>query len=152
LYLALTACLSLSTVAARGDEEAKESPMIDAAAMSRLAQSFDKVEVQEYPWGWIRWLMNAELDPDARMTLGIVQVNAGSKNPPHFHGNCDEILYVLSGSCRHALGKQSVVMKPGDVLRIPKGVHHGVEVLGEEPLKVLVVYNTGERQFEVVED
>jgi hypothetical protein len=35
-------------------------------------QPYDKVEPENYPWGWIRWLMNGQIDPRAEMTMGIV--------------------------------------------------------------------------------
>ena len=38
----------------------------DASVEKKMAkftvQAFDKVEIQQYPWGWIRWLMNAEIE------------------------------------------------------------------------------------------
>ena len=136
---------------------AEESPMpknneaVVATAVAAMARNFDQVEVQEHPWGWIRWLMNDQLDPQARMTLGVVQINAGQGNPPHRHANCEEVLYVLSGSCEHRVGEQTVVLRPGDVLRVPQGVPHAARVVGDEPMRCVVVYNTGRRQFEAVE-
>ncbi|HYW80525.1 MAG TPA: hypothetical protein VE890_13160, partial [Thermoguttaceae bacterium] len=81
-------------------------PKIDAAAMARMVQSFDKIEKLEEDWGWLRWMMNSKLDPDSEMTFGLVQVNAGHRNPMHIHPNCEEQLYVLSGACEHVLGGQ----------------------------------------------
>lgn len=139
---------SAQGLAAFGAEPAK-APQVDAAMLARLVQSFDKVEKQEYPWGWIRWLMNADLDPQSTMTLGVVEVRAGQSNPAH--GNCDEILYVLSGSCEHRVGNEVVVLKAGDVMRIPAGVPHSAKTF-DQPMRAVVVYNTGRREFTVVED
>jgi len=140
------------TVAIAEEKKAPKPPKINAQALAAMLQSFDKVEVQEFSWGWIRWLMNAKLDPKAEMTLGIVQLNAGESNPLHQHPNCEEILYMLSGCCEHRIGDQTVVLKKGDTLRIPTGVPHAAKVIGKENMQAVIVYSSGERQFELVEE
>lgn len=114
-------------------------------------QAFDAVEPVVFPWGWIRWLMNAEIDPDAEMTLGIVEIHPNQANPVHQHPNSAEYLHVLMGHCEHRVGDRWVEIKTGDTLRIPQGVTHAART-GEEPCRVLVVYNTGRRQMVVVDD
>ena len=130
-------------------EEPERAPALDAAA---LVQSFDEVQLQEFSWGWIRWLMNSKLDPNAEMTFGIVQLNAGQTNPMHVHRNCEEQLHVLSGACEHWIGEQKVVLKKGDVIRIPRGVPHKARTFEKEAMKAIIVYSSGERQFEIVDE
>jgi mannose-6-phosphate isomerase-like protein (cupin superfamily) len=131
---------------------ADETPEI-VTKIGRLAiLNAETTEKVEYPWGWIRWLMNSKIDKDAPMTFGIVEINAGTSNPLHVHPNCDEYLYVLSGSCKHVVGDQLVTLKPGDMTRIPKGVPHKATVVGDEPLKAVIVYSSGDRQFKVLEE
>ena len=100
------------------DSESK----IPAKGIAALVQSFDKVEKEEFSWGWIRWLMSSKLDPKAQMTFGIVHLKAGQINPFHIHPNCEEQLFVQSGSCEHWIGNKTIVLKKGDVIRIPAGV------------------------------
>ena len=114
-------------------------------------QAFADVKPVEYPWGWIRWLMNAEIDPAAEMTLGVVFIKANQSNPLHVHPNSAEFLHVLSGSCEHRIGDRWVSLKAGDTLRIPKGVKHSARTAAE-PCKVIVVYDTGHRQMVTVEE
>ena len=76
-------------------------------------QPYDKVQPQEFPWGWIRWVMNAQIDPQAEMTLGVVQINANQSNPVHVHPNCTEYLHVLSGSCEHRVGRPLADLESG---------------------------------------
>jgi quercetin dioxygenase-like cupin family protein len=109
------------------------------------------VEVTKLSGGWIRWLINSKVDPEAEMTLGIVRLEAHSQNPVHVHHNCAEYLYVLSGSCRHRVGKQWVTLKAGDAVRIPAGITHTAKTL-DEPLQAVIVYDSGERDFVVIED
>ena len=79
-------------------------------------QLYEKIEPQKYPWGWIRWLMNARIDPQAEMTLGLVRVEAHQSNPRHVHANSAEFLHVISGTCQQHIGDRWVSMKTGDTV------------------------------------
>ena len=152
--LAVFASLTFVGVVSAWNEAAKSDDAGKAGAKdpASLVQSFDKVEKQEFDWGWIRWLMSSKLDPKAEMTFGIVQLKAGQINPFHVHPNCEEQLYVLSGSCEHWIGKKTIVLKKGDVIRIPAGVPHKARTFDKEPMEAIIVYSSGDRQFEVVEE
>ena len=113
-------------------------------------QLYEKIEPQKYPWGWIRWLMNARIDPQAEMTLGLVRVEAHQSNPRHVHANSAEFLHVISGTCQQHIGDRWVSMKTGDTVRIPQGVPHSART-DDQPLLAVIVYNTGTRQMKVVE-
>ena len=132
--------------------EPEDVAKVDAKALGALVQSFDKVEKHEFSWGWIRWVMNSKLDPDAEMTFGIVKINAAQANPPHVHPNCEEHLYVLSGSCEHWIGKKKIVLKAGDVIRIPRGAPHKARTFDKEAMKAIIVYSSGDRQFKIVDE
>ena len=116
-----------------------------------LVQPFDQAEEVKYPWGWIRWLMSSKIDPQAEMTLGIVYVKPHQRNPMHVHPNCAEFLHMLSGSCEHLVGDKWVTLEAGDTIRIPAGVRHVARTL-DQPMRAVIVYSAGERQFEVVDD
>ena len=96
-----------------------------ARPLASRVQSFDKVAEEKAAWGSLRWLINAKLDPPSSLTLGDVTINAGQSNPPHVHANADEVIYVLSGSCEQRVGRESVILKAGDALRIPAGAARG---------------------------
>jgi quercetin dioxygenase-like cupin family protein len=49
----------------------------------------------------------------------------GTFVPPHVHHEQDEFLYVLSGRYEVWLDGKDLVAKPGDLVRLPKGVPHG---------------------------
>lgn len=108
-------------------------------------QAYDQVEPQKFAWGWIRWLMNAQIDPKAEMTLGIVHIEPGQTNPAHTHPSA-EYLHVLAGQCEHRLGSRWMSLKTGDTLRIPKGLVHQARTHSES-CRVLVVYDTGIREM-----
>ena len=111
---------------------------------------FDKAEEVKYSWGWIRWLMSSKIDPEAEMTFGIVYVKPNQTNPIHVHPNCAEYLHMQSGSCEHLMGDKWLTLKAGDTLRIPAGVRHGARTL-DKPMRAVIVYSSGDRQFEEVE-
>ena len=93
-------------------------------AITISLEYFDRVEEAKYPWGWIRWLMSSQIDPEAAQTFGIVEILPGQKNTLHMHPNCEELLYVLSGSCEHRVGNKTVVLHAGDLVRIPPKTPH----------------------------
>jgi quercetin dioxygenase-like cupin family protein len=120
--------------------------------LAARVQSFDKVTEEKAAWGSLRWLISAKLDPPSGITLGDVTINPGQSNPPHLHANSDEVIYVLSGTCEHRVGKETVILKAGDALRIPPGVPHSARALGQQPMRAVVAYNTGQRQFTPVQE
>jgi len=113
---------------------------------SKPVIGLNDMEAQRFPWGAIVWLMGQAIDQDAQQTFGLVYINPGDHNPRHYHPNCEEILYVLSGSCDHSLGDEMHHMRPGDSIRAPAGVLHHAVVTGWEPLRAVISYSSGDRQ------
>lgn len=111
---------------------------------------YEDAELVNFPWGWIRWMMNAKADPNAEMTMGIVQVEAHQTNPLHLHPNSAEYVHVLAGSCEQLVGDKWVPMKPGDTLRVPKGIAHQART-GSEPCRMMILYDTGTREMVLVD-
>ncbi len=146
---ALLVCLSLAGCkAGRTQAASKPASTDDTQKVMQLSvQSFDSVKEVKYPWGWIRWMMNSELDPAASQTFGIVQINAGQRNPLHKHPNCEELLYVLSGSFESVVGNKTVVMHAGDIIRIPANVPHQGINNTNQPMRAVICYSSGARQM-----
>ncbi len=119
--------------------------------MQPSIQSFNSVKEVKYPWGWIRWMMNSEMDPGAAQTFGIVQINAGQRNPLHKHPNCEELLYVLSGSFENVMDGKTVVMHAGDIVRIPANTPHQGINNTKEPMRAVISYSSGRRQMVALE-
>jgi len=55
----------------------------------------------------------------------------GTYFAPHTH-EVDKIDAVISGQFRITMGKESVVLKPGDSIYVPKNTEHSAEVIGSE--------------------
>ena len=140
----LLVCLWAAGCATARMESERKAEMKKVAEVS--VQRFDTVKEVKYPWGWIRWLMNSQLDSGAEQTFGIVEINPGKRNSLHKHPNCEELLYVVSGSCEKIVGDKRMVLKAGDIVRIPVGVAHQAITLGNEPMRAVISYSSGNRQ------
>jgi len=119
--------------------------------LERLVTHADERPALTFPWGGIKWLCSRQTDPEAEQTMGLVFIQPGAHNPLHYHPNCEELLYVLSGECDHRLGEDTVRLKPGALIRIPAGVRHNATCVGWEPLRLVVSFSSGERQTVTVE-
>ena len=100
----------------------------------------------DFPWGRIRWLCNQEIDSNAEMTFGVVYINPDDANPLHYHPNCEEIIFLLSGRCEHRLGDEWFTLETGSMLRIPRGVAHCARNAGWDPVTMVIAYSSPDRQ------
>jgi mannose-6-phosphate isomerase-like protein (cupin superfamily) len=57
----------------------------------------------------------------------------GTFFPAHTHA-VDKVDAVLSGEFRMTMGRDSVVLKSGDLVLVPKGAEHSAEVVGDQPV------------------
>ena len=92
-------------------------------------------------------MMSSELDPGAAQTFGIVQIDAGKRNQLHIHPNCEELLYVLSGSFESVVGSKKVVLHAGDIIRIPANVPHQGINNTNAPMRAVISYSSGVRKI-----
>jgi quercetin dioxygenase-like cupin family protein len=99
-----------------------------------------------FDWGAIKWLCNQEIDPEAQQTFGLVFISPGQQNPPHYHPNCEELIYVLSGECDHRLDDAVLHLTPGSLLRIPANAVHCAVNTGWDPVRMVIVYSAADRQ------
>jgi quercetin dioxygenase-like cupin family protein len=148
----LLLCVSLAGCRTSPAKAAPAAPATTASignpqgAMQLSVLGFDSVKEIKYPWGWIRWMMNSELDPATSQTFGIVQIDAGKRNQLHKHPNCEELLYVLSGSFESVVGSRRVVLHAGDIIRIPANVPHQGINNTNAPMRAVISYSSGVRQ------
>ena len=105
-----------------------------------------------FEWGTIEWLINGDLVPGAEITVGRVTINAGARNPLHYHPNTEEVLHLLAGQLDHRIGDETVSITAGDTIHVPKGVvHQGINT-GSVDAHMIVAYPTGHREMVVCED
>jgi quercetin dioxygenase-like cupin family protein len=59
---------------------------------------------------------------------------------PHAHPGIDQAIYMLSGRARAEIDGQSRDLGPGDAAFFPRDMPHIFTAIGNEPVKVLVIY------------
>ena len=81
--------------------------------------------------------------------MGRATVKPGKANPRHRHPKAEEVLYLLKGSLKHALGDGTIIMNAGDTITIAPGIFHNASCISEEDADMIVVYSEGVRGFEL---
>jgi quercetin dioxygenase-like cupin family protein len=114
--------------------------------MATITNLTEQKHLLEMDWGKIQWLCSQEIDEGAEMTFGMVYIHSGQSNTRHYHPNCEELIFVLSGECAHTLGEETFHLTPGMMLRIPRNVTHNATVTSWEPCRMMIAYSAADRQ------
>ncbi|MEH2304069.1 cupin domain-containing protein [Nostoc sp.] len=92
------------------------------------------------------WLLNNYLTivadrttTDGKYDLVEGYFPPGAQTPPHRHTRYSEQLYVLEGEFTVWVGKNKLVLGPGESAFIPMGTPHVVAALSDQPARGLVV-------------
>lgn len=102
--------------------------------------------IESFDWGRLQWLAGEKIVPGCRQTFGVSTIAVDSRNPLHYHPNCEEVLYVVSGCCEHRLDDEIVSLGPGDVVVIPPGVRHNLVNTGNEEIVCIIAFSSPDRQ------
>lgn len=144
----LTFGLWVSGVA--GDEKPlKQSSSIPAsipAAWSGKVTDAAQLPIEQNAWGSLQWVCNEKLMPGAAQTVGLATILPGKSNPVHYHPNCEEVLYVISGQGLHSYDGRTIPLKAGMTICIPANVKHNMVNTGTETLRTLVSFSAGDRK------
>ena len=112
----------------------------------------------------------AFLKRDEKYTLSEALVPAGDGPAPHMHKGYDEFFYLPDGGVRFWVGDTtypgdlipgenapksdvySIVTNPGDLLYVPANTVHGFEVVKDEPVRMVFIWesNTTDDYFQAV--
>jgi mannose-6-phosphate isomerase-like protein (cupin superfamily) len=84
--------------------------------------------------------------PGAEQTVGLATILPGKQNPVHYHPNCEEVLYVISGQGLQTYDGRTITLKAGMTIRIPARTKHNLVNTAAEPLRTLVSFSSGDRQ------
>lgn len=118
---------------------------------NKYIASVDGTDRNQFAWGSIQWLISGERLANANITFGYVEIEAGQKNPRHYHPNSDEVLYLLEGELDHSLGDAVHHLSPGMAIFIPQNVEHDARNIGQVTARMVVAYPTGDRQAVMLE-
>ena len=75
-------------------------------------------------------LISRKIVAGERQMLVQVYLKRGAHVPAHRHES-EQLQYVLEGALRCVVGGDEVVVREGEVLVIPAGVHHQAEALAD---------------------
>lgn len=101
----------------------------------------------EFEWGTIEWLANAEVGNSRELSLARMTLPAGKATDSHAHGNCEEAIYVLRGrvECRVAGGV--LPLQAGERAVVPRGAVHAIRNAGAAPAELMLSYSSAAREF-----
>ena len=86
----------------------QQGSSIDGIAWSILGQTYKPLHISESSFSW-----HALLPP-------------GTFVPPHIHPTQDEFIYVFEGRFDLVLDGQAANASAGDLIRLPRGIPHGL--------------------------
>ena len=75
---------------------------------------------------------------NVEVVLGII--DPGGQAEPHFHTDIEQVIYLLEGRVEVGMRGEKEEMDPGDAVYFPPGEKHQVDVLGDQPARLLVIY------------
>ena len=131
--------------AAADDKPGSQTAMIPTEWSGKVTDAA-QLSVEQNDWGTLQWLCNAKLMPGAEQTVGLATLLPGKQNPVHYHPNCEEVLYVISGQGLQSYDGRTILLKAGMTIRIPAKVKHNLANTSIEPLRTLVSFSSGDRQ------
>lgn len=85
---------------------------------------------------------------DQDISLLVWNLQPGQENSTHAHPERAHTLVMLTGSGLYILGeqRQTVPVKKGDYIIVPRGTVHGMRNTGAEPLSYLTISNNNQAQ------
>ena len=131
--------------AAADDKSLRKTAPIPAEWSDKVTDA-GQLPVEQNDWGTLQWLCNGKLLPGAEQTVGLATILPGKRNPVHYHPNCEEVLYVISGQGLQTYDGRTITLKAGMTIRIPARTKHNLVNTGAEPLRTLVSFSSGDRQ------
>ena len=131
--------------AAAHDKPHGQATTIPAAWIGKVTD-VTQLSLEKSDWGTLQWICNEKLMPGSAQTVGLATIFPGKHNPVHYHPNCEEVLYVISGQGLQSYDGDTILLKAGMTVRIPAKVKHNMVNTGTEPLRTLVSFSSGDRQ------
>jgi quercetin dioxygenase-like cupin family protein len=104
---------------------------IDGIRWNILGQAYVPKQLSEHSFSW-------------HATFPI-----GTFVPPHIHPTQDEFVYMLSGRFDLLLDGRDVIAEPGDLIRLPMGLPHGIFNKTDTDVKCLFWVSPSRRLYDL---
>jgi len=72
---------------------------------------------------------------------------SGKSTDTHRHGNCEESIYVLSGSVECRVGARALRLQAGEQAVVPRGAVHAIRNAGAGTAELMLSYSSAAREF-----
>jgi mannose-6-phosphate isomerase-like protein (cupin superfamily) len=141
-----TLALSLWLAGVAENDKAKEQATPIPAPWSDKVTDAAQLPVEQNAWGTLQWVCNDKLMPGSEQTVGLATILPWKQNPVHYHPNCEEVLYVISGQGLQSYDGRTILLKAGMTIRIPAKVKHNMVNTGTETLRTVVSFSSGDRK------
>ena len=139
------AALGLGLWLAGAADEKPQEKTIPAEWSGKVTDAAE-LPVERNDCGTLQWVCNEKLMPGSAQTVGLATILPGKQNPVHYHPNCEEVLYVISGKGLQSYDGRTILLKAGMTIRIPAMVKHNMVNTGTDTLRTLVSFSSGDRK------
>lgn len=94
---------------------------------------------EETPFTLNAWMSRPDVVPCKDLLLVRATMPPGCCHPFHHHPTREEIIYVVSGQAEQWCGQEHRILKPGEMVLVPKGEVHGTYNPFREPVVFLAI-------------
>lgn len=137
--LALVAAITLSVwMPARAQSQTEGS-----TTATHLFVKRDKAEKLEPSATSVSRVMLTANQTNGRYSIIDEIFNPGMKTPSHKHAYHSETFIVIAGKMKWTVGGETETIGPGDLVYIPPDTSHATEVVGDEPVRAIMLYEPG---------
>jgi oxalate decarboxylase len=80
------------------------------------------------------------------LAIFLLALKPGAVRIPHWHPDANELDYILQGTAQIAIvgpdsAEETFKLTPGEIGFIPQGWFHSIQNIGEDELRMLVIFN-----------
>ena len=110
--------------------------------------SFTSINPLQYPGGTLREMTSLDFPFIPNMASALIDLEAGGLRILHWHNTAAEIGFVVNGQALLTVvdgnnNTEICTINEGDIYYVPIGLAHSLACLGNDPCKIVAVYDDG---------
>jgi len=75
------------------------------------------------------------------VSLSVSEIQPGGSADMDRHPDSEQLTFILSGRGKAVVDGKEFLMEPNGCLFVPKNAEHGMEVIGKETLRTVVIFS-----------
>lgn len=109
--------------------------------------------VVRHDWGLTRVVCDPDTAGARKLTVLEATFEPGGGHPFHQHPEQEEVLYVVAGRVEQWVGRERLLLGPGDSAFVPAGVVHASYTVGDAPSRLVAIFgpSVGAAGFTTIE-